>query len=85
MKSRHTLFLLVFLLAVNSIEAQEWQNLFNGKDLSGWEQVGPGEFVVEEGLLKTVGGMGMILYPAQKFHDVVFKVVFKVKDNDSNS
>jgi hypothetical protein len=85
MKYRNTLFLLLLLLAVNSIRAQEWTQLFNGKDLTGWEQVGPGEFVVEDGLLKTVGGMGMILYPAKKFGDVVFKVVFKVKDNDSNS
>jgi hypothetical protein len=85
MKPRNTLFLLVFLLAVNSCQTQEWQQLFNGKDLTGWEQVGPGEFVVEDGLLKTVGGMGMILYPAEKFSDVVFKVVFKVEDNDCNS
>jgi len=85
MKPRNTLFLLVFLSTVNFTQAQEWQQLFNGKDLTGWEQVGPGEFVVEDGLLKTVGGMGMILYPAEKFSDVVFKVVFKVKDNDSNS
>ena len=27
----------------------------------------------------------MILYPAEEFGDVVFKVVFKVEDNDSNS
>ena len=85
MKSRHTLFLLILLLVVNSVHAQGWKQLFNGKDLTGWEQVGPGEFVVEDGLLKTVGGMGMILYPAEKFGDVVFKVVFKVKDNDCNS
>ena len=85
MKFRNTLFLLLFVLTFNSIRAQEWKQLFNGKDLRGWEQVGPGEFVVEDGLLKTVGGMGMILYPEKKFGDVVFKVVFKVKDNDSNS
>ena len=47
--------------------------------------MGPGNFVVEDGLLKTVGGMGMILYPAEKFSDVVIHVVFKVKDNDVNS
>ena len=85
MKHKHTLFLILFLLANHSIQAQEWQQLFNGKDLSGWEQIGPGEFVVEKGLLKTVGGMGMILYQAEKFSDVLIKVVYKVKDNDSNS
>jgi hypothetical protein len=85
MKPRKAVFFIFFLLAVNSVQAQEWKQLFNGKDLTGWEQVGPGEFVVEDGMLKTVGGMGMILYPAEKFGDVVFKVVFKVKDNDCNS
>jgi hypothetical protein len=47
--------------------------------------VGPGSFVVEDGLLKTVGGMGMILYPAEKFSKATIRVVFKVKDNDCNS
>jgi hypothetical protein len=47
--------------------------------------VGPGNFVVEDGLLKTVSGMGMILYPAEKFSNVVIRVVYKVKDNDCNS
>ena len=64
---------------------QGWRQLFNGKDLAGWEQVGPGKFVVEDGKLKTMGGMGMIYYPAEKFGDVVIRAVYTVKDNDSNS
>jgi len=68
-----------------SFQDEKWRQLFNGKDLSGWQQVGPGEFVVEDGLLKTVGGMGMILYHAEKFSNVIIRVVFKVKDNDCNS
>jgi len=32
-----------------------------------------------------VGGMGMLLYPAEKFGDVVIRVVYTVKDNDCNS
>ena len=66
-------------------QSNGWKQLFNGKDLSGWEQVGPGKFVVEDGKLKTVGGMGMIVYPAEKFSNVVIHVVYTVKDNDSNS
>ncbi len=81
------LLLLVTASALISCANQEknWRQLFNGMDLSGWEQVGPGQFVVEEGLLKTVGGMGMILYPAEKFSNCVIRVVYKVKDNDVNS
>src|SRR5256885_16784298 len=61
-----------------------WRQLFNGKDMKGWEQVGPGKFVEEDGKLKTVGGMGMLLYPAEKFGDVGKPVVYTVKDNHCN-
>src|ERR1041385_443095 len=77
----------VILWAASPCFAQTngWRQLFNGKDMKGWEQVGPGKFVVEDGKLKTVGGMGMLLYPAEKFGDVVIRVVYTVKDNDCNS
>jgi hypothetical protein len=77
--------ILIVVLSSWSLQDVKWRQLFNGKDLTGWQQVGPGKFVVEEGLLKTVGGMGMILYPAEKFNNVVLRVVYKVKDNDCNS
>jgi hypothetical protein len=83
---KYILFLFfVFFLISCSNQDKKWQQLFNGKDLTGWEQVGPGNFVVENGLLKTVGGMGMILYPAEKFNDCIIRVVYNVKDNDCNS
>jgi hypothetical protein len=77
--------ILIVILSSWSLQDGKWRQLFNGKDLTGWQQVGPGKFVVEEGLLKTVGGMGMILYPAEKFSNVILRVVYKVKDNDCNS
>ena len=85
MKKYLAFLIIVIVLSSWSSQDSKWRQLFNGKDLSGWEQVGPGEFVVEDGLLKTVGGMGMILYPAEKFSDVVIRAVYKVKDNDCNS
>lgn len=78
------LFLMIALTSCSDKDGK-WRQLYNGKDLSGWEQVGPGEFVVEDSLLKTVGGMGMILWSAEKLSDVVIRVVYKVKDNDCNS
>ncbi|MGD0753885.1 MAG: DUF1080 domain-containing protein [Bacteroidales bacterium] len=77
--------ILIIVLSSWSLQDGKWRQLFNGKDLTGWQQVGPGKFVVEGGLLKTVGGMGMILYPAEKFSNVILRVVYKVKDNDCNS
>lgn len=85
MKKYPLVLIIVLILISWSCQDTTWRQLFNGKDLSGWEQVGPGEFLVEDSLLKTVGGMGMILYPAEKFSDVVIRVVYKVKDNDCNS
>jgi hypothetical protein len=83
--NKNLLLLISFLILASCSNQEKWRQLYNGKDLSGWEQVGPGQFVVEDGLLKTVGGMGMILYPAEKFSNVVLRVVYKVKDNDCNS
>ena len=84
---KNCLFVIICFLAFasNLIQAQEWQQLFNGKDLSQWEQIGPGEFVVENGVIKTIGGMGMLLYPSEKFGDVIIRVVYTVEDNDCNS
>ena len=85
MKKHLSILILGIGLIFCSCQDQKWHPLFNGKDLSGWEQVGPGEFVVENGVLKTVGGMGMIYYPAEKFGNVIIRVVYNVKDNDCNS
>jgi hypothetical protein len=85
MKKNLLYLILVIILISCSNQDNKWRQLYNGKDLTGWEQVGPGNFVVEDGLLKTVGGMGMILYPAEKFSNVIIRVVYKVKDNDCNS
>lgn len=84
MKKNLLIGVFTLMLVSWSCTQKEWRQLFNGKDLTGWEQVGPGEFVVEDSVLKTVGGMGMILYPAEKFGDVMIRVVFKVQDNDCN-
>lgn len=62
-----------------------WRQLFDGKDLNGWQHVGPGGFEVEKGLLKPHGGMGLLWYTGQKFGNEVIRVVFKTVKNSSNS
>src|SRR5262245_59636579 len=63
------------------------RQLFNGKDLAGWEHVGPGEFVVENGLLKTKGaeGLGLLWYTKEKFGNCTLKVVWKTPTPADNS
>ena len=69
------IILLAIMTAVHTSVAQEWQSLFNGKDLKGWGHVGEGSFEIEDGLLKTVGGMGLLWYTEQKFEDSCFWLV----------
>ncbi len=63
----------------------EWKQLFNGKDLSGWQQVGAGKFVVEDGLMVTHGGMGLLWWTGGKLGDCVLRVVYKTKHLADNS
>ncbi|MCL4850592.1 MAG: DUF1080 domain-containing protein [Bryobacteraceae bacterium] len=65
--------------------AAEWTPLFNGKDLTGWKMVGPGRFVVENGQLKTEGGMGLLFYEREKFGDATLRVVFRSTEGHGNS
>jgi hypothetical protein len=54
-----------------------WRPLVNGKDLSGWRQTGEGRFVVEDGTLRTKGGMGLLWYTNEKFGNSVIRTSFK--------
>jgi ketosteroid isomerase-like protein len=63
----------------------EWQPIYNGRDLTGWEQVGPGKFVIEDGLLKTQGGMGLLWFTPRKIGNATIRVVYKTEKKDSNS
>jgi hypothetical protein len=83
------LWLTVPLAAQNSASAQadsgEWKQLFDGKDLVGWNHVGPGEFVVEDGLLRSKGGMGLLYWVGGKLGDCILRVVYKMRDPSDNS
>jgi hypothetical protein len=65
--------------------ADEWKQLFNGKDLTGWKHVGPGGDTVEDGLIKTHGGMGLLYYTGGKISNSVIRVVYKMRDKNDNS
>jgi Domain of Unknown Function (DUF1080) len=77
----------LFVMATtNSLAApQSSRALFNGKDLDGWQQVGPGSFVVRDGMMKTEGGMGMLWYTREKIAHATIRVVFKLTAKESDS
>lgn len=84
-----TLPLLASLLLVATVATAQdptaWKPLFNGKDLDGWKHLGPGKMVVEDGLIRTEGGMGLLYYTRERFGDCVLKVVYKTTAKSSNS
>jgi len=62
-----------------------WKALFNGKDLTGWKHVGPGGDTVEDGLIKTHGGMGLLYWTGGKVGNSRIRVVYKMRDTNDNS
>ena len=62
-----------------------WKPLFNGKDLTGWKHVGAGGDIVEDGLIKTHGGMGLLYWTGGKLGNCRIRVVYKMRDFNDNS
>ena len=77
--------LIVVATAHSLVAQQSSRALFNGKNLDGWQQVGPGSFVVKDGMMKTEGGMGMLWYAREKIAHATIRVVFKLTAKESDS
>jgi hypothetical protein len=69
----------------NKADQDGWRQLFNGKDLTGWKHVGPGSMIVEDGMIKGEGGMGLLYWTGEKFGNCTIHVEFKMQDTNSNS
>jgi hypothetical protein len=77
---------LISLLAPLALaQSGDWQPLFNGKDLTGWKHVGPGSDTVEDGLIRTHGGMGLLYWTGGKVANSVLRIVYKMRDTNDNS
>jgi hypothetical protein len=79
------LAIVIFVGPCAMAQGEGWQQLWNGKDLTNWKHVGPGRFVVENGTLKTVGGMGLLWYTPRKFGECEIRVVYKTTKKSDNS
>jgi Domain of Unknown Function (DUF1080) len=77
--------LLALLLLGGCAHPPRVQQLFNGKDLTGWQHVGPGGMSVEDGMLHGHGGMGLLYWTGGPFGDCTFHIVYKMKDSNDNS
>jgi len=79
------LFFFTTMTSASVADTSQWRQLFNGKDLTGWKQAGPGSHYVEDGLLKSKGGMGLLYWPGEKFGNCRIRVVFRMRDENSNA
>lgn len=68
-----------------NVTGPERTQLFNGRDLTGWQHVGPGGFTIENGCLRTHGGMGLLWYAEDTFGDCVLRVVYRTSKDTDNS
>jgi hypothetical protein len=62
-----------------------WRTIFDGKSLEGWEHVGPGSMVLQDGFIRTEGGMGLLWFTKEKFGDCVIRVVYRTGSKGANS
>lgn len=69
----------------NAQTAAQWRTIFDGRSLDGWEHLGPGSMVLENNLLRTEGGMGLLWYTREKFGNCVIRVVYKTTEEASNA
>jgi len=53
----------------------------------GWNHYGPGHFELDEkeGILKSVGGMGLLWYSRKKFRDFILELDYQCSDQKTNS
>lgn len=72
-------------VASSKKDSNLWRQLFNGKDLMGWKHVGGGSHYVEEGFIKSKGGMGLLFWTGEKFGNCTIRVVYRMRDKNSNS
>lgn len=81
-------FLMFNVFTINAqtkSDVKKWEQLFNGKDLTGWKHVGGGSRYVEEGLLASKGGMGLLYWTGGKLGNCVIRVVYKMQKFNSNA
>ncbi len=64
------------------LESAEWQDLFNGTDLTGWKG-DTGGYVVEDGVLVCKKG-GHDLRTEKQFGDFAFQFEFKLEESGNN-
>lgn len=78
------LFVMVMLLASCSPQGPKWQELFNGKDLQGWEKLnGTAEYKIEDNAIVGISQLNTpntFLATTEQYGDFILEFEFKVDD-----
>lgn len=52
MKTKQLILVLIMAVSVSSFSQKKWENLFNGKDLTGWKVLnGKAEYTIQDGII----------------------------------
>ena len=80
MNKRIIITVSIILMGWGIASAQPWTPLFNGKDLSGWETLGQGEWSVRDGLLvgTQTTGKGGDLITTDQWQDFELRFVYRI-------
>ncbi len=80
MNKRIIITVSIILMGWGVVSAQPWTPLFNGKDLSGWETIGQGEWSVRDGLLvgTQTTGKGGDLITTDQWQDFELRFVYRI-------
>ena len=55
----------------------KWTKIFDGTSLDGWVHVDAGDITLQDDILVTSGGMGLLYYEKQMFENCILKVIYK--------
>ena len=80
-KTIGAMFLALAATAACAAESKDWTPLFNGRDLSGWQQKGNGVYGVEDGCLvgTQTDGKGGDLFTTNEWANFEVRFTYKVK------
>ena len=72
-------------IQLKTSQTDGWKPLFNGNNLDGWKHVGKGKMLVEKGMIRGSGGMGLLYWSKEKLSNCTLRVVYRMQKENSNS
>ena len=88
-KKIFTIIIVVASINLSAQQTQQWENLFNGKNLNGWKVInGNAKYEAKDGMIvgtTVAGSPNSFLATEKTFGDFILEFEFKLSDEDMNS